>query len=77
MIEEVDFMSKIIGGRVSTPIDLNQIYIENIGNIFVESISSKYILISISDSYMINTRYFEKDYGVKTIGYIQYFDIGI
>lgn len=43
MIEEVDFMSKIIGGRVSTPIDLNQIYIENIGNIFVESISHKNI----------------------------------
>lgn len=41
MIEEIDFMSKIIGGRVSTPIDLNQIYIENIGNIFVESISHK------------------------------------
>lgn len=38
MIEEVDFMSKIIGGRVSQPIDLNQIYIENIGNIFIESI---------------------------------------
>ena len=39
MIEEVDFMSKIIGGRGSTPIDLNLIYIENIGNIFVESIN--------------------------------------
>lgn len=28
MIEEVDFMSKIIGGHASQPIDLNQIYIE-------------------------------------------------
>ncbi|ROS80631.1 hypothetical protein EEL35_08295 [Muribaculaceae bacterium Isolate-042 (Harlan)] len=43
MIEEVDFMSKIIGGHASQPIDLNQIYIENIGNIFVESISQKFI----------------------------------
>ena len=43
MIEEVDFMNKIIGRRVSTTIDLNQIYIENIGNIFVESISHKNI----------------------------------
>ncbi len=43
MIEEVDFMSKIIGGRVGKPIDLNKIYIENIGKIFVESISTKEI----------------------------------
>ena len=43
MIEEVDFMSKIIGGHASQPIDLNQIYVENIGNIFVESISQKFI----------------------------------
>ena len=47
MIEEVGFMSKIIGGRVSQPIDLNQIYIENIGSSFVESISTKEIFLIV------------------------------
>lgn len=34
---EMDYMSSVVGGRVNTLIDLNRVYIENIGHIFVES----------------------------------------
>lgn len=36
---EQDFMSGIAGGRVNTLIDLNRVYVENIGNIFIESMN--------------------------------------
>lgn len=36
---EQDFMSGIVGGRVNTLIDLNRVYVENIGNIFIESMN--------------------------------------
>ena len=32
---EQDFMSHIVGGRVNNILDLNRIYVENIGNIFI------------------------------------------
>jgi hypothetical protein len=38
---EQDFMSRIVGGRVNNILDLNRVYIENIGNIFIESMNSK------------------------------------
>lgn len=34
---EQDFMSRIVGGRVNNILDLNRVYVENIGNIFIES----------------------------------------
>lgn len=34
---EQDFMSHIVGGRVNNILDLNRVYVENIGNIFIES----------------------------------------
>lgn len=36
---EQDFMSSIVGGRVNNILDLNRVYVENIGNIFIESMS--------------------------------------
>ena len=36
---EQDFMSRIVGGRVNNILDLNRVYVENIGNIFIESMS--------------------------------------
>lgn len=36
---EQDFMNSIVGGRVNTLIDLNKVYVENIGNIFIESMN--------------------------------------
>ncbi|MDE7413491.1 MAG: TetR/AcrR family transcriptional regulator [Muribaculaceae bacterium] len=38
---EMDYMSSVVGGRVNTLIDLNRVYIENIGHIFVESMMAK------------------------------------
>lgn len=35
---EMDYMINVVGGRVNTLIDLNKVYIENIGHIFVESL---------------------------------------
>ena len=35
---EQDFMSRIVGGRVNNILDLNRVYVENIGNIFIELI---------------------------------------
>lgn len=32
-----DFMSRVVGGRVNNILDLNRVYVKNIGNIFVES----------------------------------------
>lgn len=40
---EMDYMSSVVGGRENTLIDLNRVYIENIGHIFVESMMAKYI----------------------------------
>lgn len=34
-----DFMSRIVGGRVNNILDLNRVYVENIGNIFIESMN--------------------------------------
>ena len=34
---EQEFMSSVVGGRVNRLIDLNRIYVENIGNIFIDS----------------------------------------
>ena len=36
---EHDFMSRIVGGRVNNILDLNRVYVENIGNIFIESMN--------------------------------------
>ena len=36
---EQDFINGIVGGRVNTLIDLNRVYVENIGNIFIESMN--------------------------------------
>ena len=36
---EQDFISRIVGGRVNNILDLNRVYVENIGNIFIESIN--------------------------------------
>lgn len=36
---EQDFMSRIVGGRVNNILDLNRVYVENIGNIFIELIN--------------------------------------
>ncbi len=36
---EQDFMSRIVGGRVNNILDLNRVYIENIENIFIESMN--------------------------------------
>lgn len=36
---EQDYMSELVGGKVNTLIDLNKVYIQNVGNIFVESLS--------------------------------------
>jgi len=36
---EQDYMSELAGGRVNTLIDLNKVYIQNVGNIFVESLN--------------------------------------
>lgn len=36
---EQEFMSRIVGGRVNNILDLNRIYVENIGNIFIESMN--------------------------------------
>lgn len=36
---EQDFMSRIVGGRVNNILDLNRVYVENIGNIFIESMN--------------------------------------
>lgn len=30
-------MSRIVGGRINNILDLNRVYVENIGNIFIES----------------------------------------
>lgn len=38
---EQDFMSRIVGGRVNNILDLNRVYVENIGNIFIESMNVK------------------------------------
>lgn len=38
---EMDYISCMVDGRVNTLIDLNKVYIENIGHIFVESIMAK------------------------------------
>lgn len=35
---EQEHMSKIIGGRATTLIDLNRVYIQNVGNLFIESL---------------------------------------
>ena len=37
---EQDFMSHIVGCRVNHILDLNRVYVENIGNIFIESMST-------------------------------------
>ena len=36
---EQDFMSRIVGGRINNILDLNRVYVENIGNIFIESMN--------------------------------------
>lgn len=36
---EQDIMSRIVGGRVNNILDLNRVYVENIGNIFIESMN--------------------------------------
>ena len=36
---EQDFMSRIVGGRVNNILDLYRVYVENIGNIFIESMN--------------------------------------
>lgn len=36
---EQDFMSRIVGGKVINILDLNRVYVENIGNIFIESMN--------------------------------------
>lgn len=36
---EQEFINDIVGERVNTLIDLNRIYVENIGNIFIESMA--------------------------------------
>lgn len=41
---ERDFMSRIVGGQVNNILDLNRVYVENIGNIFIESINLKRML---------------------------------
>lgn len=33
---EQDFMSRIVGGRINNILNLNRVYVENIGNIFIE-----------------------------------------
>lgn len=35
---EEEYMSKIVGGRTTTLIDLNRVYIQNVGNLFIESL---------------------------------------
>ncbi len=32
-------MGRIVGGRINNILDLNRVYVENIGNIFIESIN--------------------------------------
>lgn len=39
---EQDFMSRIVGCRVNNILDLNRVYVENIGNIFIESVASNH-----------------------------------
>lgn len=34
-----DFISRIVGGRVNNILDLNRVYVKNIGNIVIESIN--------------------------------------
>ena len=36
---EQDFMCRIVGGRVNNILDLNRVYVENIENIFIESMN--------------------------------------
>ena len=36
---EQDFMSRIVGDRVNNILDLNRVYIENIGKIFIGSMN--------------------------------------
>ena len=36
---EQDFMSHIVGGRVNNILNLNRVYVENIGNIFIKSMN--------------------------------------
>lgn len=36
---EQDFMSRIVGGRVNNILDINRVYVENVGNIFIELIN--------------------------------------
>lgn len=35
---EQEYMSQIVGGRTTTLIDLNRVYIQNIGHLFIESL---------------------------------------
>ena len=41
---ERDFMSRIVGGQVNNILDLNRVYVENVGNIFIESINLERML---------------------------------
>ncbi|MBD5502956.1 MAG: TetR/AcrR family transcriptional regulator [Lachnospiraceae bacterium] len=36
---EEEYMCELVGGRVNSLIDLNKVYVQNIGNIFVESLN--------------------------------------
>ena len=37
---EQGFMSRIVSGRVNNSLDLNRVYVKNIGNIFIESMKA-------------------------------------
>ena len=48
---EQDFMSRIVGGRINHILDLNRVYVENIGNIFIESMRLNHIKRLIYDKH--------------------------
>lgn len=52
---EQDFMSRIVGGRVNNILDLNRFYVEDIGNIFIESMKNNNV-------HFINIWYKKKEF---------------
>ena len=42
---EQDFMNHIAGGTVNNILDLNRVYVENIRNIFIESMNWDWLLL--------------------------------
>lgn len=65
---ELDFMSRIVGGRVNNILDLNRVYVENIGNIFIESMNLGYIYLCP----LTNKRGYSNQHSLAYNRYIKY-----